>query len=194
MNGYICMYCSRISLDRHKAELMRAVNDDRLFNIAKRLSHGRDEISAEWLKQCKRNVPLLSTFHTHSVLVASDCGGNSSSNDQYRVLADQILARVQPALNFYERDRNDGGENENRDEQEDEDEDVVNMSSEEKAFNGDRINGLDDHLLYLKNGYSGDSKNAESKLVSLIVHFQLTALNIRNMNFLKPRIRDQSST
>lgn len=61
-------YFFRISTDRHKAELRRAVNDERLFTIAKRLSH--DEcVTSEWLQQSRRLIPLLPRLqHNSNVL------------------------------------------------------------------------------------------------------------------------------
>jgi len=55
----------RISTDRHKAELRRAVNDEKLYTIAKRLSHG-ECVTSEWLQQSRRMIPLLPRLQHNS--------------------------------------------------------------------------------------------------------------------------------
>ena len=80
----------RISPDRHKAELRRALNDEKLHTIAKRLSHG-ECIASEWTSQSRRLIPLLPRLQQTS----------SSANAYYRILADHILKSAQPVLKLY---------------------------------------------------------------------------------------------
>ena len=48
-----------ITLDRHKAELRRAVNDEKLNTIAKRLSSNKLIINKKWQQESKRTIPVL---------------------------------------------------------------------------------------------------------------------------------------
>ena len=77
----------RIPVDRHKAELRRAANDEALHTIARRLSHG-ECFSKEWSKHAKRFVPLLPRL-------------NTESDSFYRILADHIVAKSQLVLDLY---------------------------------------------------------------------------------------------
>jgi hypothetical protein len=79
----------RISVDRHKAELRRATNDEKLFTIAKRLSCG-ECVSKEWTRHSKRLVPLLPTLDAPE-----------SDRSYYRILADHVLAKALPVLSLY---------------------------------------------------------------------------------------------
>ena len=78
-----------ISIDRHKAELRRAANDEKLYTIAKKLSHG-ECVSKEWIKQSKRLIPLLPNF-LHQ----------NSKAAYYRILADHIVKKASPILQVY---------------------------------------------------------------------------------------------
>lgn len=82
----------KISIDRHKSEARRACNDDKLYTIAKYLSHG-DCVSTEWIKQSKRNIPLLPSLQ-----------GTNTSSCYYRILADQILSKAEPVFSLYPED------------------------------------------------------------------------------------------
>lgn len=57
-----------------------------IINCTKLLSHG-DCVSTEWVKQSKRSVPLLPSLQ--------------SSNNYYRILADQILSKAEPVYRLY---------------------------------------------------------------------------------------------
>lgn len=81
----------KISSDRHKAELRRAVNDERLYTIAKRLSRG-ECVSSGWLEQSRRLIPLLPRLQHNS---------NTSKSTYYRILADHILNTSQKILKLY---------------------------------------------------------------------------------------------
>lgn len=82
----------KISIDRHKSEVRRACNDDKLYTIAKLLSHG-DCVSTEWISHSKRSIPLLPSFQATN---ASSC--------YYRILADQILSKAEPVFSLYPED------------------------------------------------------------------------------------------
>ena len=79
----------RVSIDRHKAELRRASNDEKLYTIAKRFSHG-ECVTSEWKKQSKRLIPLLPRLEYQS-----------NTDDYYRILADHIVSKSRPILNLY---------------------------------------------------------------------------------------------
>ena len=79
----------KISADRHKAELRRALNDEKLYTIAKRLSHG-ECISNEWTSQSARLFPLLPRLQQ-----------TTSATACYRILADHILKNSQSVLKLY---------------------------------------------------------------------------------------------
>ena len=69
--------------------MRRAANDEKLYTIAKKLSHG-ECISKSWLKQSKRLVPLLPNL-IHQ----------NSKASYYRILADHILKKATPILKLY---------------------------------------------------------------------------------------------
>lgn len=83
----------------------------------------------------------------------------------YRILADQILAKAQPVLNFYNNEMN----LEESEEDEKEAKDYFNCDKSEINNNG--LNGHerekcvdeDKNLIFLKNGFAVDSKNVISK-------------------------------
>lgn len=127
----------RISPDRHKAELRRASNDEKLFTIAKRLSRG-ECISSEWIKQSKRLVPLLPTLNTNN------------SRIYYRILADHIVSKSQPVLNLYPSSNTDKNDTTDSD-----------TAAETVDFDDYRIKPIRDeeNLVHLANGYAVNSKN-----------------------------------
>jgi hypothetical protein len=179
----------RITIDRHKAECRRAMNDERLHTIAKRLSCG-ESVSSEWIKQSKRFVPLLPSLETET-------------DSYYRLLADHLLNTAMPVLSMYpdpptQQPSSLNDLNEEKDEQETTKENslINNNSNNNKAckklrkrirmekeelinsgrakiaavahLNSDVYNLEDEessekHVVYLKNGYAVESKFIKGK-------------------------------
>lgn len=147
----------RISIDRHKAELRRAANDERLCTIARRLSCG-GSVSAEWTRQAKRVVPLLPTLDY----------ANSEPTGQnfFRVLADHVLVKTLPVLHSYP----DASEPTSVDSVE---ENVTSkkkkkeLNTDQKELDDESIRPLDNdsqNLVYLKNGVAVDSRHVRGKI------------------------------
>merc|ERR1712071_510482 len=96
----------RISSDRHKAELRRANNDELLFTIAKRLSHG-ESVSAEWTRHSKRAIPLLPRLDLGLWPQSEEDDGEDGvvvgrkASRKYRILADHIVAKSRPILQMF---------------------------------------------------------------------------------------------
>jgi hypothetical protein len=67
-----------ITLDRHKAELRRAVNDEKLHTIAKRLSSNKTNINKKWQQESKRTVPVLPRI---------------PPSTYYKMIADQLVGK-----------------------------------------------------------------------------------------------------
>jgi len=61
----------RISIERHKAELRRAANDEKLFTVAKRVSSD-EQVSNEWIRYSTRLIPLLASESTDCLLYKSN--------------------------------------------------------------------------------------------------------------------------
>jgi hypothetical protein len=79
----------KVSVDRHKAEMRRALNDEKLYTIAKRLSHG-ESLTTQWEVESKRLIPLLPRLQQQN-----------NTNTYYRIVADHILKKAEPCLNLY---------------------------------------------------------------------------------------------
>lgn len=79
----LCLLSNRISLDRHKAELRRATNDEKLFTIAKRLSC-TNCVSKEWIKESKRQIPLLGNYQFHA-------GQSINASKSQKIIAEQVV-------------------------------------------------------------------------------------------------------
>ena len=67
-----------ITIDRHKAELRRVVNDEKLYTIAKRLSSSNTNTNTKWLLESKRSVPVLPRL---------------PPSTYYKLLADQLVEK-----------------------------------------------------------------------------------------------------
>lgn len=68
--------------------MRRACNDEKLYTIAKKLSHG-ECVTSEWLIQSKRFIPLLPRLQ------------QTNTSSYYRILADHILKNSKPILKLY---------------------------------------------------------------------------------------------
>lgn len=171
----------KISIDRHKAELRRAMNDDKLYTIAKLLSHG-DCVSSEWIKQSKRLIPLLPSLQST----------NSTSN-YYRILADQIISKAEPIFNLFpeqnqskstdKNKKNNYSNNNNNtkfssknkydsDSETNSEQDAKEFDS--KSNNHDDSENLDQNLIYLKNGYAVESKYVLGISILMILNRKLS--------------------
>ena len=67
-----------ISLDRHKAEVRRALNDEKLHTIAKRLSTSNKNINEKWQQEAKRAIPVMPRI---------------PPSTYYKLLADQLVQK-----------------------------------------------------------------------------------------------------
>ena len=72
--------------------MRRACNDEKLFTIADKLSHGKCTTN-EWSTQSKRMIPMLPRLHHQT--------SPSSAPSYYRILADHIIQNSKPILNLY---------------------------------------------------------------------------------------------
>ncbi len=79
----------RISIERHKAELRRAANDEKLFTVAKRLSSD-EQVSNEWIRCSTRLIPLLATESTDCLLYKSNDIGTNQEKLNTTLTASQI--------------------------------------------------------------------------------------------------------
>jgi hypothetical protein len=67
-----------ITIDRHKSELRRAINDEKLYTIAKRLSSTSANLNTKWQLEAKRTIPVLPKL---------------PPSTYYKILADQLIGK-----------------------------------------------------------------------------------------------------
>lgn len=69
-----------VTLDRHKAEIRRAINDETLYTIAKRLSSesSNHTVNQRWQLEAKRLIPVLPRL---------------TPNTYYKIIADNIIEK-----------------------------------------------------------------------------------------------------
>ena len=121
--------------------MRRACNDEKLFTIAKKLSHG-DCATNEWSTQSKRLIPLLPRLQ-------QTC--HSSKPSYYRILADHILQNSKSMLNIYTEPSETSIH-----------EKCINTQIKyEKKVLIDNKTHKKDRLLYLANGYAVSSNFVE---------------------------------
>lgn len=153
--------------------MRRAYNDEKLYTIAKKLSHG-ECINSEWITQSKRSIPLLPRLQQTN---------RTSKPSYYKILADHILENSKPILDLYSHPsetsrlrKNDFG-NENlkikKEFIEDNNEPVKKLENKSKKLksenenNDTKISTEKSNILYLANGYAVSSNFVEGIFITI---------------------------